>query len=175
MRRRSRAIVFSLVILTAFCPPSLARQDGPLPDLWLMRARQLADDLVKDADALGPRERALLWARLGEAWWQEDAERARAWMQKAVEAVESVPQREGAAERGKRLGLARELLGIVAPKGTALRARLLAVFTPDKEHRTPPRVTSTPTRSCRLRSPSSNKTRRWRLSWGGSGANRLSS
>jgi hypothetical protein len=134
MRRKYRALGFSLIILTSLCPPaSAARQGNALPDLWLMKARQLTDELVKDADALGPRERALLWARLGEVWWREDAGRARAWMQKAVEAAESVPHREGAAERAERLSLARELLRVVAPKDKALRARLLSLFTTDTE------------------------------------------
>lgn len=123
-----------MIILSSLCPPpSAARQENALPDLWLMKAHRLTDELVKDADALGARERALLWARLGEVWWREDGGRARAWMQKAVEAAESVPHREGAAERAERLSLARELLRVVAPKDKALRARLLSVFTADTE------------------------------------------
>ncbi len=129
MRRKYRAIGFSLIILAALRLSASARQDNLIPDLWLFRARRLTEELVKDADALGARDRALLSARLGEAWWREDAERARAWMRKAVEAVEGVPNRESAAERGRRLDTARRLLAVVAPKDTALRARLLSVFT----------------------------------------------
>ena len=128
IRRKHLVPGLTLIILAALCPASPARQVNNLPNLWLFKARQITDSLVKDADALGRNDRALLWARLGQAWWQEDSERARAWMQKAVEAVESVPNRESSAERAGRLNVARELLRIVAPRDLKLRARLLSVF-----------------------------------------------
>lgn len=133
--RRYHSVGISILILVASCLPSQARQDEPAQGLWLLRARRLTEDLLRDADALGPNDRALLWARLGEAWWAEDPERARAWLRKAVEQVEAVPSREGAAERARRLKAARWLLRVVAPKDPDSRARLLSVFDADAARR----------------------------------------
>ncbi|MCA1614490.1 MAG: hypothetical protein LC800_10230, partial [Acidobacteria bacterium] len=93
-------------------------------DLWLARASKLTDDLSKDAAALSEFERAMLWARLGSAWWKDDEERARGWLRRAVEAAESGPENEAEAARARRLDTARLLLPLVAPRDRGLGRRL---------------------------------------------------
>ena len=65
-----------------------ATQREALANLWLVRSQTITEDLVKDATGFKPSGRALLWARLGQQWWREDPERARAWILKSIEIVE---------------------------------------------------------------------------------------
>lgn len=74
-----------------------ATQREALANLWLVRSQTITEDLVKDATGFRPSGRALLWARLGQQWWREDPERARAWILKSIEIVEGVPNRENPA------------------------------------------------------------------------------
>ncbi len=74
-----------------------ATQREALANLWLVRSQTITEDLVKDATGFKPSGRALLWARLGQQWWREDPERARAWILKSIEIVEGVPNRENPA------------------------------------------------------------------------------
>lgn len=117
----------------------LAQQPGPAAqptgsyELWLSRSKAITEDLLKDSERLTPSERALLQAKLAQRWWRDDPERAREWASKPVEAVESVPNMEGAAERGRRLATARLLLQIVAPLDQKLGARLVAVLSEGAE------------------------------------------
>lgn len=101
----------------------------PAAELWLARVSVLTDDLSKDAAALPDFARAMLWARLGEAWWTDDGERARGWLRRAVEAVETGPEGESAAARAGRVDAARRLLPIVAPRDRELGRRLSALLT----------------------------------------------
>lgn len=119
-----------LLLLTAVLAPSLtgAKQREAVSDLWLERARSLTDELVKDSDELGQYDRALLWARLGRAWQRDDAERARVWVERAIEVVESAPNKEGATEYAQRLNAARNLLVILGAQDKALSARLNKVI-----------------------------------------------
>ena len=97
-------------------------------DLWLARASALTDDLSKDAAALNEFERAMLWARLGSAWWKDDEERARGWLRRAVEAAESGPENESESARSRRIDTARLLLPLVAPRDRKLGRRLVALL-----------------------------------------------
>ena len=109
------------------------QQRGALADLWLVRSQTITEDLVKDAAGFTPSGRALLWARLGQAWWRDDPEKARAWIRKAIEIAEAVPNRENPAERNLRLATARLVLNIVAPLDQKLSKRLIAVLSDDAE------------------------------------------
>ncbi|MDX6614279.1 MAG: hypothetical protein QOD75_3465 [Blastocatellia bacterium] len=122
------------LLLMAMRPlPGAAQQGSISYDLWLVRSRTITEDLIKDSIALTPSERALLWARLAQRWWQDDPEKARAWMLKPIEIVEAVPNKENPDERSERLTTARLLLQIVAPLDQKLSARLVAVLTQDAE------------------------------------------
>ena len=110
-----------------------AQQQGALADLWLVRSQTITEDLVKDAAGFTPSGRALLWARLGQAWWRDDPEKARAWILKSIEIVEAVPNRENPAERNLRLATARLLLNICAPLDQKLSKRLIAILSGDPE------------------------------------------
>lgn len=124
-------ICLSIVTLTSVL--SYGQQVEQPPDLWLIRSQTITEFLVKDAAALTPFDQAILFARLGDVWWKDNPERARSWMQKAVEGVEYVPNRENAADRSQRLAAARVLLSIIAPRDKKLGLRLTEVFTLDAE------------------------------------------
>lgn len=122
-----------LTTITFVPLPISAQQVEPPPDLWLIRAQAITESLVKDAAALTSFDQAILFARLGDAWWKDGPERARSWMQKAVEAVESVPNRENDSERSQRLNAARVLLSIIDPRDKKLSLRLTEVLTSEAE------------------------------------------
>ncbi|MDQ1637618.1 MAG: hypothetical protein QOF62_957 [Pyrinomonadaceae bacterium] len=105
-------------------------------DLWLVRSQTITEDLIKDATVLTSSERALLWARLAQTWWQDDPEKARSWMLKSTEVVEAVPNRENPEERNERVTTARALLNIVTPLDPKLTKRLLAVLNQASEQAT---------------------------------------
>ncbi len=127
-------IISICLTVTALVPlSSPAQQIEQPPDLWLIRSQTITESLVKDAAALTPFDQSVLFARLGEVWWKDNPERARSWMQKAVEGVEYVPNRENAADRSQRLAAARILLSIIAPRDKKLALRLTKVFTLDAE------------------------------------------
>ena len=127
----SMAIVIAGSALAQKAPS--ATQQEALANLWLVRSQTITEDLVKDATGFKPSGRALLWARLGQQWWRDDPERARAWILKSIEIVEAVPNRENPAERNLRLATARLLLNIVAPLDQKLSKRLIVILSEDAE------------------------------------------
>src|SRR5678816_1809399 len=127
----SMAIVIAGSALAQKAPS--ATQQEALANLWLVRSQTITEDLVKDATGFKPSGRALLWARLGQQWWRDDPERARAWILKSIEVVEAVPNRENPAERNLRLATARMLLNIVAPLDEKLSKRLIGILSENAE------------------------------------------
>jgi hypothetical protein len=130
--RKGICLLLLLAVVSAQ-PAALARQADGAFDPWLIRARSLTDELLKDSDALGRYDRALLLARLGKEWRQSDGERAQAWIEKAVQAVESAPDKEDAGENSRRLSAARSLLVILGAQDKSLSARLNKVLSPPTE------------------------------------------
>ena len=130
-----------LCVLIAAMPPlpGFAQQSGSAQqgsssyDLWLIRSQAITADLIKDSADLIPSDRALLWASLAQRWWREDPEKARSWMLKPIEIVESVPNQENPDERRERLNTVRGLLKIVAPLDEKLNARLISILTQEAE------------------------------------------
>jgi hypothetical protein len=116
--------LLSLVGVVSAQSAAGSRPTTEVSDPWLNRARSLTDELVKDSEALGRYDRALLWARLGRAWQRDDAEQARAWAERAIQSVESGADEEDANERSQRLSAARSLLVILGAEDKALSARL---------------------------------------------------
>jgi hypothetical protein len=125
--RKGLCLLLLLAVIPAW-PAASARQADGVFDLWLIRARSLTDELLKDSDALGRYDRALLLARLGKVWQQADKEQAQAWIEKAVQAVESSPDKEDATEYSQRLNAARSLLVILGAQDKTLSARLNKVI-----------------------------------------------
>lgn len=127
-------------LITAMLPiagsaqsPGLAQPAGISYDLWLVRSHSITEDVIKDATVLTPSARALLWARLAQQWWRDDPEKARSWMLKPFEIVETVPNRENPDERSQRLATVRSLLSIVAPLDQKLSKRLVAILNHESE------------------------------------------
>lgn len=116
-----------ICLLLAFSQPPACAQQPEIWDPWLIRAETMTDGLVKDAADLTSGDRALLWARLGAAWFRDDPDRAHTWMRKAVQEVEIVSDGENAQDRRRRLATARSLLSIIA-LDKQLGSRLLAVL-----------------------------------------------
>lgn len=125
-----------LSLLIAFCSLTLGQSKFEDNNAWLIRATTITDDLVKDASSLTPNERALLWARIGQAWAKDDPDRAAIVMRRAVEIVELAPDQENDAERRQRLETARSLLSIIPPQDSKLRLRLEALFVPAENQAT---------------------------------------
>jgi len=113
MKRFRRASCVCLLGLSVFLPAH-AWQGNSHADPWLIRSKQITDDLLKDSDTLTGLDNAFLYARLGKAWWKDDPFRAREWMRKAVQAVESADH-EKADDNKRRLAAARLLLRLAAP------------------------------------------------------------
>src|SRR5919205_4072139 len=129
MNLGARLTATALLLALVPCAPASAQRPGEVPDPRLMRARILSSDTAGDASSLTLPDRALLWARLGEVWWEDDEERARSFISKAVEGVESESELETPKERGRRLAAARALLPLVAPREPELAERLSALLT----------------------------------------------
>jgi hypothetical protein len=127
MKLLSRATVICLFLV--FSKPHLyPQQPERVLDPWLIRAEAVTDSLVKDTVDLTSGDRALLWARLGVAWFKDEPDRAHTWMKKAVQEVEIVSDGESVENRRGRLSTARSLLGIVGPRDKQLARRLLTVL-----------------------------------------------
>lgn len=105
-------------------------------ELWRVRSDTITDDLLKDATALSPTRRAVLWARLARQWWRHDKRKAGKWINDAIEILEYVPNMENPEEQRRRLSTARLLLQIVAPLDRDLGKRLVMIFTKDIESST---------------------------------------
>jgi hypothetical protein len=133
---RASTCVCLLTVLIFHSFSSSAQQTSKPPNPWLIRSHTITDEIIADSAALSSFKRAIVWAQLGAAWWKDDKTKARAWMLKAVEAVESVPSRETVTERHNRLEAARALLSLIALRDEQLGKRLEAVFTSDAEHAT---------------------------------------
>jgi len=116
------------VILACILTGVASQELSPPKDPWLSRATALSDDLIYDAPRLGPYDRAVMWAKMGEAWWTTDQERARNWFLKAIELVEVSPEGE---KSSCCLVAARTVTRIVASRDKALHDRLMSIIGPD--------------------------------------------
>jgi hypothetical protein len=138
-----RYLGFCLLVVAMQPAPDFAQQQNSTQrgissyDLWLVRSQTITGDLIKDSADLSNSERAVLWARLGAKWWRDDPEKARSWMLKGIEIVESVPNKENPAEQRERLTTTRRLLQIVAPLDEKLNVRLVALLKQDAEAEPP--------------------------------------
>lgn len=131
-----RIIGAGLLIPAVFCLLSTNGQEANSPpDSSTLLTQTITDEIVKDAPALMTLDRSVLWARLGETWWKDDPERARAWLLKAVQELEvAQTDQENGSDRQRRLDTARSLLSIISPRDKALSDRLMAIFKPDADH-----------------------------------------
>jgi hypothetical protein len=134
MKFYSRLMNACVLLIVLLQSATLAQRTNDLSGYWLLQSQIVTDQLIKDASELPPVERALLWARLGDAWWQADPTRAHQWVQKAVEIVESSPASESPADLRRRLAVARSLLSLIAPRDQKLAARITSLLTSNAEH-----------------------------------------
>jgi hypothetical protein len=105
----------------------MAQKRGRSAKLWSLRALSLTDSIIVDSLALASFDRALLFARLGEAWWKDDPERAKVWLKKAVRELDYASTGTVDAQHQK-LFTARALLAIIAPRDRELSVRLANMF-----------------------------------------------
>ncbi|MEK6336538.1 MAG: hypothetical protein AABM67_16545 [Acidobacteriota bacterium] len=136
MKIFGRNLIVCLLLSVTFCPFAIGQERVKDSDVWVLRASTITDDLIRDAVSLAPNERALLWARMGRAWEEEDPNRAATDMLKAVEIVEFAPDGETAIERRQRFDTARSLLSIIPARYDKLRLTLLGLCTPKEDRAT---------------------------------------
>jgi hypothetical protein len=137
MRHKTRswrcAVWACFLLAVAFCLSAIAQKTGAPANPWSVRAQALTDSIIVDASALAAFDRALLFARLGEAWWKDDPKRAKAWLKKAVEEMEYSSSSEDVDARHRKLFVARALLAIITPRDGALSVRLAEILALDSE------------------------------------------
>ncbi|MEJ7623757.1 MAG: hypothetical protein WKF34_07170 [Pyrinomonadaceae bacterium] len=123
-----RLCICLLGILLLFeSSPAQADQIQERRTFWFSRAEDATYGSLKDTVFLSPLEQAILYARLGAAWWEEKPEEARLWLQKAVRLVETSPNKENPAEKQQRLATARLLLTIVSRVDKSLSDNLVNI------------------------------------------------
>lgn len=121
--------ILSLCILTVLVRlPVAARQENPPLDRWLRRSEQLTHELLKDSAAMSDANGALVLARLAQAWWRVEPERARKYIAQAIEAVTGKGVDEPAAERQLRLTTMRVLLRLVVAVEPKSGEKLMALL-----------------------------------------------
>lgn len=130
-----RLKIISCCLVACFNLSMSAQEVNTPSNPWLLRVQALTDEIVSDAKSLNKFDRALMYARLAEIWWESDQERARTWMRKAIVEVEAAPDQEDAAENSRRLAAARALFSIIASRDKKLSDRLLAIFNSDSVER----------------------------------------
>ena len=134
----SKLVTRTLVVLSVFahstglvCPGQSKQQVDR--KIWQIRTHALTETLLADAVQIEGYDRALVWARLGEAWWRDDPEHAKEWFRKAVDAVES-PGLEDKNAGMCRLATARTLLGVLSTRDKRLKERLVGILTDREEN-----------------------------------------
>lgn len=130
-----RSISLCAVMLMISFVAASAQQKNTLDYLWRIRSQAITTELIKDSSDLIPTQRALVLAALAQKWWQDDPEQARSWMSKALEIVETVPNKENADERVRRLNAVRSILKIVTPLDRKYTDRLITVLSNDAEEK----------------------------------------
>lgn len=127
---KSLSLLFQVwfLVANAFHPVAVKQEAAVPQDSWLTRAQYFTDVSLKDALLLTAFDRALLWARLGELWWEADPSKAQEWFKKSVEALEYAPQSQRRSERDRQLSAGGKVLQILAPKAPALADRLAAML-----------------------------------------------
>lgn len=132
-RSRQLAVCACLLVAVVFRLSAIAQKTGAPANPWSVRAQALTDSLIVDSNALNTLDRALLFARLGEMWWKDDAKRAKGWLKKAVEELEYSASPENVEARQRKLFVARALLTIITPRDGALSVRLANLLAADSE------------------------------------------
>jgi hypothetical protein len=111
------------------CASLTAAQETQRPqDAWLERAQNLTNDSLKDVKSLETLDGALVLAQLGTQWLTLDPNRARKWLNTAVETTEYRPPKETSEERNKRLSVTRSLLTLIPTADQKLAERLQAAL-----------------------------------------------
>lgn len=79
-----------VLLLGVFFSVSAAGQVGVKSDqntIWKSRADSITASITKDAEKIGGVSRALVYARLGDAWWKFDQSLSNIWFEKSVDTL----------------------------------------------------------------------------------------
>ncbi len=98
-------------------------------DFWLLQARLITDDILKETTKLSRLDQILLRARLAAAWWQYDRPTAIPWLRKAIDEAEIPSGFEPTEDRQNRFATLRSLLSIVAPLDQSSTNRIVFLLT----------------------------------------------
>ena len=129
-------LIMLMLPAPVFATSSPRHQTGDSTELWRIRSQALTDDLLKDAAQLSPMRRAVLLARLGARWWNDDQARARTWIRNAIDVVDQAPNKESAIDRQERLATTRLLLKLISPLDQKLAAHLVKILNAKDEQLT---------------------------------------
>src|SRR5215213_5734861 len=100
-------------------------------EFWLLQARLITEDILKETTRLSRADQILLRARLAATWWQHDRQLARSWLRKAIDEAELPSDGETKEEHHKRLAALRTVLTIVAPLDQSSSNRIVSLLTAD--------------------------------------------
>lgn len=117
---RFKSILSAILVL--ILARSLAFSDTDTLRLWQTRAQSITNKLRVDLSKLGSTERALGYAKLGDAWWKTDAEIGREWFTRSIDYGTSPST--AFKDNRERLALLRDLLVMVASRDPALAKKL---------------------------------------------------
>lgn len=120
---------FALVsLLTVVCSQSLDRRPS---NKWIAAAEFLTEDLQSDVPRLNRFDRAVVLARMADAWWKIHPERSHSWFVKAVEFLELADSAEKSS--ACRLAAARSVLAVLATREKKLHDRLVSIIGAQEE------------------------------------------
>ncbi len=114
----------------------LQEQSKP-EEFWLLQARLITDDILKETSRLTRPDQTLLRARLAATWWHYDRQVASSWLRKAIDEAEPPLDAETKEVRRKCFATLRTLLAIVAPLDQNSSNRIVSLLTADDVKTTP--------------------------------------
>ena len=100
-------------------------------EFWLLQARLITDDILKETTRLSRSDQSLLRVGLAATWWQHDRQAATSWLKKAIDEAEPPSDAETKEDQRRRLATLRALLAIVAPLDQNSSNRIISLLTPD--------------------------------------------
>ncbi|MGB7069364.1 MAG: hypothetical protein WBD22_07700, partial [Pyrinomonadaceae bacterium] len=101
--------------------------------LWHSRAETISANLLRETTAIGELDRALLFAELGDAWWNSDPEQADTWFVKSVDFIFFYSPEKVGSNTGELLEATRKILILLANRNKKQTARLIKIIS-DVEH-----------------------------------------
>ena len=134
-RKATASAVAGLVLVCLPARIAIGQVQSDSRLLWLNQANEVTDQIRKEAVSLGAPARAALFGQLAKLWRDQNRDRARSYMKRAIQEISSPPNRETSAEREGRLTAARTLMTLVGSMDTDFSEQLESILTIEsREH-----------------------------------------